>query len=99
MRFEYPQSVVLSPDDGEPAAMFRPEIPVSIRGAVEEREFLALVDTGADHIVLPGWISDVLKIETQRCRGPSPSVYTGAQLDVRYADVELTITHEAGSIR
>jgi len=68
MRFPYTSSIVPSIDNGETIVLLRPEVPIRIHGSLGHADVLALVDTGADHSILPLSVADELGIETT----PSP---------------------------
>jgi hypothetical protein len=94
MRLSYTESIVLAPDDGEPIAMFRPEVGIHVIHGNRSASYTALLDTGADHIVFPSSVADELGIEVEPALGPASQTVRGDRLTLDYADVKLAIDHD-----
>jgi hypothetical protein len=99
MKFNYSALIANASDTGEPMVLFRPEVTMRIHGPSGSRDFLALVDTGADHSILPESIARDLDIPLHPCKGPSATAFGGQQIALSYADVELELVHADGELR
>ncbi|MBX3438806.1 MAG: retropepsin-like domain-containing protein [Planctomycetaceae bacterium] len=91
MRYEYRTSLVLSPDDGEVALPVRPIVFLRIHGPEGSERHAALVDSGADHCLLPRSIATRIGIEVQPCLGPTSEGISGRLSGEAFADVELEL--------
>lgn len=96
MRFSYTGLISLAPDTGEPTAIFRPEIPITLYSPLGSRGILALVDTGADNTIFPEAAARVLGIPLVEARGPAARVFGGQAISLSYADVEVEVVHSGG---
>jgi len=99
MRFSYTGLISLAPDTGEPTAIFRPEIPITIYGPLGSREIVALVDTGADNTILPEAAARALGIPLVPARGPAARAFGGQAISLSYADVEVELVHSDAPLR
>jgi hypothetical protein len=99
MRFDYASSISAAADTGEPIAVFRPEIRITLHGPNGVEDIDALVDTGADNTILPESVARHLGIPLVRATGPAAQAFGGHELALSYADVELEIVHPSGSLR
>jgi len=99
MRFEYATLISSGPDTGEPAIIFRPEVPIRLHGPNGSDDFQALVDTGADNTVFPKALADALGIPLIAGTGPAAQAFGGQKIALSYADVELELIHAQGNLR
>ena len=99
MKFNYTAIVSIASDTGEPMVLFRPEVGMRVHGPGGSRDFLALVDTGADNTILPESIAHDLDIPVHPCQGPAATAFGGQQITLSYADVELELVHDDGNLR
>ena len=100
MKFSYTEAVVLSPDDGEPLLMFRPELTIRVSGRDgQSADYAALVDTGADQIVFPFAVAEELGIVVQPALGPNAETFSGGHLTLSFADIELAIHGDGEELR
>ena len=89
MRFSYTGLISLAPDTGEPTAIFRPEIPITLYGPLGSRGILALVDTGADNTIFPEAAARALGIPFAEARAPAARGLGGQAISLSYAEVEI----------
>lgn len=99
MRFPYSAFLSPAPDTGEEVIIFRPEVPLRIYGASESAVYMALVDTGADNMILPLSIARELNITTHKAKGPAATAFGGQQIPLSYADVQLEIGEDGLTLR
>lgn len=72
-------------------AQLRPTVPVQIGGAVAVAEtFVALVDSGCDHVLAPEWIARLAGVEPDANREVSIQI-AGAARRVRFGDLTLRL--------
>jgi hypothetical protein len=70
---------------------FHPLVPITVHGALDSIDLLALVDSGAEHSVLTADLADVLGISLRRAE---PVLIVGAgehEVAGRLADVDLEL--------
>ena len=99
MRFEFACIISVAADTGEPLAVFRPEIAICIYGPRGSKVLDALVDSGSDNTVFPGYVARELGIPVTRTTGPAAQAFGGHEVGLSYADVELELVHAEQSIR
>ncbi len=92
MKFSYSGVLAPAPDSGEEVVIFRPEVPLTVHGPNGSRQYVALVDTGADNTVFPAAVARHLGIQTVEGRGPAAVAFGGQRLSLSYADVKLSLT-------
>ncbi|MBN2577551.1 MAG: hypothetical protein JXB10_00985 [Pirellulales bacterium] len=93
MRFDYTTILSLAPDTGEPIVIFRPEIRITVHGPQRSADFIALVDTGADNIIMPESIARDLNIPLIAGKGPPATAFGGQKMPLSYADIQLEVIH------
>lgn len=91
MRYSYSYYISTSIDTGEEIVIMRPEVPLRIHGPNGQRDWYALIDTGADNSIFPFEVAGRLGIKTTLGRGPSPTAYGGQQLLMSYAEIVLEL--------
>jgi hypothetical protein len=99
MRFNYTTILSSAPDTGEPMVIFRPEIRIVVHGPCRSGEFIALVDTGADHIIMPDAIARDLGIPLKAGKGPPATAFGGQEMNLSFADVQLEIIHPSKTLQ
>jgi predicted aspartyl protease len=99
MRFDYTAILSSALDTGDPIVIFCPEVPLRIHGPSGSRDFVALVDTGADNTILPTSIARDLSIPLIAGRGPGATAFGGQRIALSYSDVDLELIHGDGSVR
>ncbi len=99
MRFEFTCVISVAADTGEPLAVFRPEVEICIYGPRGSKVLDALVDTGSDNMVFPGYVARELGIPVTRAAGPAAQAFGGHEVGLSYADVELELVHAEQSLR
>jgi hypothetical protein len=99
MRFEYTAILSTAPDTGDPLIIFRPEVPLRVHGPHGSRDFLALVDTGADNTILPASVARELSIPLAPGQGPGATAFGGQRMALSYADVDLELVLAGGRLR
>lgn len=99
MIFPYWPILSVSPETGEPQVIVRPMLKVHVYGSRQDGEYFGLVDTGADNTILPSSFATKLGIETSPCEGPAPTAYGGANIPVRFGDVEFEVSDSEDSYR
>lgn len=98
MNFYYLPALVASPETAEAEIIFRPVIPVTLKGPVRSGRFLALVDTGTDKTVIPEEIARDPGIDLQAGRGPGLTSIGGHQLKSLLGDVMILVGDETESV-
>jgi predicted aspartyl protease len=99
MRFEYTPVLSLSPDTGEGAVIFRPQVHIGVRGPKGSGDFLALVDTGADNTIIPESVARRLGIPLTPGTGPSATAFGGQAIALSYADIEMELSDGDETLR
>lgn len=99
MKFHYSGILSTAQDTGEETLIFRPEVPLVVHGPRGAMKWHALVDTGADNTVLPSSLAETLGIQTTPCRGPNAVAFGGQQISMSFAEVELELPFDDGSLR
>lgn len=100
MTFPYVESLLITPDTGDAISMFRPEIWVQLHGPDGDTCAVSvLVDTGADHSILPEWVAVALEVSTQPCLGPASTGISGSGLSLQHGVVEFEIDDGSESHR
>jgi len=100
MKFDYFECVTVAPDNGDPILMLRPIISFRIHGLNGRTlDLSALVDTGADHMILPNWVAEQLAIPTTECLGPPSRSFTGDAISLRHGQVEVEIPDEGDTLK
>jgi len=94
MIFFYQPIVSLAPDGGDYLLISRPEIPVTVIGAIGEGTYLGLVDTGSDNTILPKSVADRLGVPMASAPGPPATVFGGHRVELLVGQVTLQL--EAG---
>lgn len=98
MNFPYCPVIWIDPSTGELDYTMRPELQLIVHGPRESVVYSALVDTGADDVVLPCSIGRYIGIHLDR----SPHngrAFGGASLDFFSSEVELEIRADGQSLR
>jgi hypothetical protein len=99
MKFPYSAFLSEAPDTGEEIIIFRPEVPLRLRGASGQAVFMALVDTGADNTIFPMSIARDLGIETQKAKGRGAVAFGGQEIPLSFADIDLQISDDKSALR
>jgi predicted aspartyl protease len=99
MKFSYSAVVAPAPDSGEQLVIFRPEVPLTLHGPNGSRQYIALVDTGADNTILPIAVAHHFGIETVAAQGPAAVAFGGQRILLSYADVELSLSDSDATLR
>lgn len=94
MRFSYRPAITLAAETGDPVLTLRPEIPITLSGPRGSGSYLALVDTGADHITVPKRIAIDLGVDLVPGRGPELVGFGGEKLPVEFGDLDIEIQNE-----
>ena len=97
MRFPYERyDVSKSPLNGE-MEIFRPEIPIHLIGASGEFFSLALVDTGADSVVIGSTIAQRIGVRLNDSHHWTIHGFGGQSLEARlgHVEIELVERHES----
>jgi predicted aspartyl protease len=71
--------------------LYRPEVRVHVIGPTDDVFLRGLVDTGADSTIFPRSIADAIGVELDDSRTSRASGFTGDQVAVTYAEVELEV--------
>lgn len=71
--------------------MYRPEIPIRVRGAAGEVVVSALVDTGADKTIFPWSVAQVVGVDLSKNTSGIATGLGGKELPVALGAVELEV--------
>src|SRR3989338_7597233 len=77
--------------------IFRPVVPVRVRGPRGAQVILGLVDTGADVTVLPSFLLPLIGADDLDAELAQFSGVGGQKVTVRYSHVNLSLEHPDGS--
>lgn len=99
MKFPYSAIVSFDPDTGEPMLLLRPEIEIRIWGPNGFRNYLALVDTGADNTIFPRSAATALGIPLRPPRGGQSKSFGGHIVAIELGDAEMEISSTGESYR
>jgi hypothetical protein len=99
MNFPYSSSISIDPETGDPALLLRPEIEVRIWGPKGFRNYLALVDTGADNTIFPRSAAVALGIQLRGPKGMASRSFGGHAVALELGDAEIEISQLSESYR
>src|SRR5205823_10123717 len=86
------------PTPGQPAGLlFRPVIPVRVRGPRGSQVVLALVDTGSDVTVLPAFLLERIGAEVDAAAQAQFRGVGGQLVTAHYSQVELALEQAEGA--
>ncbi len=92
MKFEY-QSYPIDPSPELPQGrLYRPMVPVRVKGLTGSITFLALLDTGADATLLPRSLGEAIGVRIDESRHSLATGIGGEQLVVHLGDVGLEVS-------
>jgi len=98
MIFPYTAIIAESPDGSDFLLLRRPEIPVTVVGAVRSAAFIGLVDTGSDQTILPKSIADYLGIALEPTTGPAARTFGGHSVRLLAGDVVFKLEADGESL-
>jgi hypothetical protein len=99
MNFPYTSSISIDPDTGDPMLLLRPEIEVRIGGPNGFRNYLALVDTGADNTIFPRSAAVALGIPLRSPRGGESKSFGGHAVTIELGEAEIEISESNETYR
>lgn len=98
MRFPYERYDIPSSPLNSETEIFRPEIPIHLIGPTGEFFSLALIDTGADSVVIGATIAKQLGVRLNSKRRWTIHGFAGQSLDARLGDLEIEIVGRTESL-
>jgi hypothetical protein len=91
MNFPYRSYISDAPDGDGFIELLRPVVKVSVAGPAASANCIGLVDTGADHTILPKSLAEELGIAIQPAAGAPASVFGGQPVQLWFGDAKLSI--------
>ena len=72
---------------------WRPQCMITVHGAMtgSAQDLLGILDTGADHLMLPEYVAHALGIDVSSCNQEMVTVASGQQLSMPRTQVDVTI--------
>jgi hypothetical protein len=91
MRFPYQRYQVTTTPTLPTAVLYRPEVPLRVLGPGGDASVLALVDTGADHTLLPRTIGDAIGAVIDDTRRWPVGGIAGQEIELAPGDIDLEL--------
>ena len=93
MKYKY--SVVAGQTDTDGRYTKRPVIEVELSRGTQKRKFLAIIDSGADQILMPAAIADVFEIERDRCPRRASMGISMERIDGFVAELAIHVQYQS----
>src|SRR5438876_5385531 len=93
MKYNY--SVVVGQKNTDGSYTKRPVVEIELSRATQRRKFLALIDSGADQIMMPSAVADIFGIDREQCPRRASMGVSMEPIDGFVGELTFQIQHQS----